>query len=81
MSDTIPHNDIYNGDSEIEHEAKVSKISETDLYYLMSRGLSEAQATKMIIMGFIEPFSNQLPMEYAMELNKLIDYQMEDSVG
>jgi Fe-S cluster assembly protein SufB len=80
-SDTIPHNDIYNGDSEIEHEAKVSKISENDLYYLMSRGLSEAQATKMIIMGFIEPFSTQLPMEYAVELNKLIDYQMEDSVG
>lgn len=80
-SDTIPHNEINNGDSEVEHEAKVSKISETDLYYLMSRGLSESEATKMIIMGFIEPFSNQLPMEYAVELNKLIDYQMEDSVG
>ncbi|WP_220751864.1 Fe-S cluster assembly protein SufB [Apilactobacillus xinyiensis] len=80
-SDTIPTNIIQNGDTTLEHEAKVSKISETDLYYLMSRGLTEAEATKMIIMGFIEPFSKQLPMEYAVELNRLIDYQMEDSVG
>ncbi|GLB46227.1 Fe-S cluster assembly protein SufB [Philodulcilactobacillus myokoensis] len=75
-TDTIPANIVRNGDSTMEHEARVSKISENDLYYLMSRGLSEKQATKMIIMGFIEPFSKQLPMEYAVELNKLIDLQM-----
>ncbi|MEJ6400931.1 Fe-S cluster assembly protein SufB [Nicoliella lavandulae] len=80
-SDTIPQNIINNGDATLEHEAKVSKISETDLYYLMSRGLTESEATKMIIMGFIEPFSKQLPMEYAVELNRLIDYQMDESVG
>ena len=65
----------------MEHEAKVSKVSEEELYYLMSRGLSEEEATKMIVMGFIEPFTKQLPMEYAVELNRLIDFQMEGSVG
>lgn len=80
-SDTIPINEIHNGQVSMEHEARVSKISEEQLYYLMSRGISEATATQMIIMGFIEPFTKQLPMEYAVELNRLIEFQMAGSIG
>ncbi|MFR1597457.1 MAG: SufD family Fe-S cluster assembly protein, partial [Coprobacillus cateniformis] len=66
----------------IEHEATVSKVSEDQLFYLMSRGLTKQQATEMIVMGFIEPFSRELPMEYAVELNQLIKLDMgEDSIG
>lgn len=80
-SDTIPTNEVMNDKSFIEHEATVSKISEDQLFYLMSRGISEKDATQMIIMGFIEPFSRELPMEYAVELNQLIKMDMEGSVG
>ena len=80
-SDTIPNNEVHNNSSYIEHEATVSKISEEQLFYLMSRGISEKDATQMIIMGFIEPFSRELPMEYAVELNQLIKMDMEGSVG
>ncbi|MDR2464994.1 MAG: Fe-S cluster assembly protein SufB, partial [Streptococcaceae bacterium] len=80
-SDTIPFNEIHNSQVALEHEAKVSKISEEQLYYLMSRGLSEGEATEMIVMGFVEPFTKELPMEYAVELNRLISYEMEGSVG
>ena len=80
-SDTIPNNEVKNNTSFIEHEATVSKISEEQLFYLMSRGISEKDATQMIIMGFIEPFSRELPMEYAVELNQLIKMDMEGSVG
>ncbi len=80
-SDTIPYNEILNGNVSLEHEAKVSKISEEQLYYLMSRGISEQEATEMIVMGFVEPFTKELPMEYAVELNRLIQYEMEGSVG
>ena len=80
-SDTIPNNEVKNNSSYIEHEATVSKISEEQLFYLMSRGISEHDATQMIIMGFIEPFSRELPMEYAVELNQLIKMDMEGSVG
>ena len=80
-SDTIPTNEVQNNSSYIEHEATVSKISEEQLFYLMSRGISEKEATQMIIMGFIEPFSRELPMEYAVELNQLIKMDMEGSVG
>lgn len=80
-SDTIPTNDMRNNESYIEHEATVSKISEEQLFYLMSRGISEQAATQMIVMGFIEPFSRELPMEYAVELNRLIQMDMEGSVG
>lgn len=80
-SDTIPFNEIHNSQVALEHEAKVSKISEEQLYYLMSRGLTEGQATEMIVMGFVEPFTKELPMEYAVELNRLIQYEMEGSVG
>ena len=80
-SDTIPSNICYNNSSFLEHEATVSKINEEQLFYLMSRGLTEKDATQMIIMGFIEPFSKELPMEYAVELNQLIKMDMEGSVG
>lgn len=80
-SDTIPNNDVRNNFSYIEHEATVSKINEDQLFYLMSRGLTKKEATQMIIMGFIEPFSKELPMEYAVELNALLKLDMEGSVG
>ena len=80
-SDTIPTNEVKNNSSYIEQEATVSKINEDQLFYLMSRGVSEKEATQMIIMGFIEPFSRELPMEYAVELNQLIKMDMEGSVG
>ncbi|MDD3392193.1 MAG: Fe-S cluster assembly protein SufB [Bacilli bacterium] len=80
-SDTIPTNVIKNGTTMIEHEAKVSKISEDLLYYLMSRGISKEKANEMVVMGFIEPFTRELPMEYAIELNTLLKMEMEDSIG
>lgn len=80
-SDTIPTNIVENDSSYIEHEATVSKVNEDQLFYLMSRGLTEAQATEMIVMGFIEPFAKELPMEYAVELNQLIKLEMKDSIG
>lgn len=80
-SDTLPINETRVSDVTFEHEATVSKVSEEQLYYLMSRGLTEAQATEMIVMGFVEPFAKELPMEYAVELNRLIGYEMTDSIG
>ena len=80
-SDTIPTNSGKNSDMYIEHEGTVSKVNEEQLFYLMSRGLTEAEATEMIVMGFIEPFSKELPMEYAVELNRLIKLEMTDSIG
>ena len=80
-SDTIPTNLVKNDSSFIEHEATVSKIDEDELFYLMSRGLSKKEATQMIVMGFIEPFAKELPMEYAVELNQLIKFDMEGSIG
>ncbi len=80
-SDTVPLNRTSNPTSTIEHEATVSKVSEEQLFYLMSRGLSESQATQMIVMGFLEPFTKELPMEYAVELNQLLKLDMEGSIG
>lgn len=80
-SDTIPYNEILNDNISLEHEAKVSKVSEEQLFYLMSRGLTEEEATEMIVMGFIEPFTKELPMEYAVEMNRLISFEMEGSIG
>lgn len=80
-SDTFPKNEIRNSSSFIEHEATVSKINEDELFYLESRGIPEAEATQMIVMGFIEPFAKELPMEYAIELNRLIALDMSDSIG
>lgn len=80
-SDTIPTNIVKNSSSYIEHEASVSKVNEDQLFYLMSRGLSKEVATQMIVMGFIAPFTRELPMEYAVELNQLIKLEMDGSIG
>lgn len=80
-SDTIPYNEILNNNVTLEHEATVSKVSEDQLFYLMSRGISEQEAIEMIVMGFIEPFTKELPMEYAVEMNRLIKFEMEGSIG
>ena len=80
-SDTYPYIEIEEQDVSVGHEASVSKIGEEQLFYLMSRGLSETEASTMIVGGFIEPLVKELPMEYAVEMNKLIQLQMEGSVG
>lgn len=80
-SDTIPTNIVKNFKGQIEHEATVSKVSDDELFYLMSRGLNEDEAKEMIIMGFIEPFARELPMEYAVELNQLIKLEMQGAIG
>ncbi len=80
-SDTIPLNIVANQKARIEHEATVSKVSEDQMFYLMSRGLTENQALEMIVMGFIEPFAKELPMEYAVELNRLIKLEMKGAIG
>ena len=81
QSDTYPYIEVDNDQVNVEHEARVSKIGEEQLFYLMSRGLSEEDASVMIVNGFIEPLVKELPMEYAVELNKLIQLQMEGSIG
>ncbi len=80
-SDTIPLEIIKNKKSFLEHEAKVSNISEEQLFYFMNKGISKDEAEYLIVMGFLEPFSKELPMEYAIELNRLIKLDMEGSVG
>ena len=80
-SDTYPYMEIEESNVDIGHEATVSKVGEDQLFYLMSRGLTEAQATAMVVAGFIEPIVRELPMEYAVELNRLIELQMEGSIG
>ena len=80
-SDTYPYIEVEEQDVQIEHEASVSRIGEEQLFYLMSRGLSEAESSSMIVSGFIEPLIKELPMEYAVEMNRLIELQMEGSVG
>ena len=80
-SDTYPYIRIDESNVDIGHEATVSKLGEEQLFYLMSRGLSEAEATAMIVSGFVEPIVKELPLEYAVELNRLIQLQMEGSVG
>jgi Fe-S cluster assembly protein SufB len=80
-SDTYPYIEIDEQDVTVGHEATVSKVGEDQLFYLMSRGLNEAAATSMVVSGFIEPLVKELPMEYAVELNRLIALQMEGSVG
>ena len=80
-SDTYPYNDIRNDHVSLGHEATVSQVSEDQLFYLMSRGIPEDEAMAMIVRGFVEPIAKELPMEYALELNRLIELQMEGSVG
>ena len=80
-SETKPYMEVAERDAQIGHEATVSKVGEDQLFYLMSRGLSESQAMSMIVNGFIEPVVRTLPMEYAVEWSRLIELQMEGSVG
>jgi Fe-S cluster assembly protein SufB len=80
-SDTYPYVDAREDDVSLGHEATVSRVSEDQLFYLMSRGLNEDEAMAMIVRGFIEPIARELPMEYALELNRLIELQMEGAVG
>ncbi|MBR0385715.1 MAG: SufD family Fe-S cluster assembly protein, partial [Erysipelotrichaceae bacterium] len=81
FSDTIPSNQVLNSNSTLEHEATVSKVSEEALFYLQSRGISADQAMQMIVMGFLEPFTRELPVEYAVELQQLLKLDMEGAVG
>lgn len=81
QSDTYPYIEILEQDVSVGHEASVSRIGEEQLFYLMSRGMTEAEASTMIVNGFIEPLVKELPMEYAVEMNRLIQLQMEGSVG
>lgn len=80
-SDTIPYIDLKNDDVEIGHEAKIGKISDEAIFYLMTRGLSEDEARAMIVRGFVEPISKELPLEYAVEMNNLINLELEGSIG
>jgi len=80
-SDTYPYIEIDENDVSVGHEASVSKVGEEQLFYLMSRGLSEEEAITMVVSGFIEPLVRELPMEYAVEMNRLIQLQMEGSIG
>ncbi|MCW2744187.1 MAG: iron-sulfur cluster assembly protein SufB [Mycobacterium sp.] len=80
-SDTYPYVDVREDDASIGHEATVSKIGQDQLFYLMSRGLAEDEAMAMVVRGFVEPIARELPMEYALELNRLIELQMEGAVG
>jgi Fe-S cluster assembly protein SufB len=80
-SDTYPYVDVREDDVSLGHEATVSRVGEDQLFYLMSRGLPEQEAMAMVVRGFVEPIARELPMEYALELNRLIELQMEGSVG
>ena len=80
-SDTYPTMEIDEKQVQIGHEATVSKIGDEQLFYAMSRGLTEAEAMMMIVNGFIEPFVKQLPLEYSVELNRLVQLEMEGAVG
>jgi Fe-S cluster assembly protein SufB len=80
-SDTIPVIDLAVDDVEIGHEAKIGKISDEAIFYLMSRGISEEEAKSMIVRGFVEPISKELPLEYAVEMNNLIKLELEGSIG
>ncbi len=80
-SDTYPTNKIFEEDVILEHEAVVSRVSEEQLLYLMSRGLSEHEAEAMVVNGFLEPVMKEVPMEYAVEMNRLVGLEMEGSVG
>ena len=80
-TDTYPYIEIEENDANVGHEASVSKIGEEQLFYLTSRGIPEEEAMAMIVRGFIEPIAKELPLEYAVELNRLIELEMEGSVG
>ena len=79
--DTYPHIDVREREAQVGHEASVSKIEDEQLFYLMSRGLTESEASEMIVSGFVEPLVKELPMCYARQLNRLIQLQMTGAVG
>ena len=80
-SDTIPTSNIQTADVEFSHEAKIGKISDQAIFYLMTRGISEEEAKAMIVRGFADPISKALPLEYAVEMNNLINLELEGSIG
>ncbi|MCH8323998.1 MAG: SufD family Fe-S cluster assembly protein, partial [Thaumarchaeota archaeon] len=80
-TDTYPYMEIDAEDATVTHEATVGKIGDEQIFYLMSRGFNEEEALSLIVNGFMEPFTKELPMEYAVELNRLIKLEMEGSVG
>ena len=80
-SDTIPVNTLYNDDVVFSHEATIGKISEEAIYYLMSRGLNEYEAKALIVEGFAEPIAKAFPVEYAVEMNRLINLELEGTIG
>ena len=80
-SDTIPTSNVQTSDVEFSHEAKIGKISDQAIFYLMTRGLSEEEAKAMIVRGFADPISKALPLEYAVEMNNLINLELEGSIG
>ncbi|OPX22297.1 MAG: Fe-S cluster assembly protein SufB [Planctomycetales bacterium 4484_113] len=80
-TDTYPYIDVHEPDAEVAHEARVSRVSEEQLFYLMSRGISRTEAVSLVVSGFIQPITKELPLEYAVELNRLIQMEMEESVG
>ena len=80
-SDTLPIIEINNDDVDIGHEAKIGRISDEAIFYLMSRGISEEEAKAMIVRGFVEPVTKELPLEYAVELNNLINIELEGTIG
>jgi Fe-S cluster assembly protein SufB len=80
-SDTYPYIDIQEDDTSMTHEATVGKVSQEQVFYLMSRGLTENEATNLIVQGFLEVFTKELPMEYAIEFNRLVKLEMEGSLG
>ena len=81
QSDTYPTMEVGNSSADLEHEASVSKVSNDQLFYRMSRGHSEEEAMGLIVNGFFEPFTRELPMEYAVELNRLLELEMEGAIG
>jgi Fe-S cluster assembly protein SufB len=80
-SDTVPVIDLMNDEVDIGHEAKIGRISDDAIFYLMSRGISEEEAKAMIVRGFVEPIAKELPLEYAVEMNNLIKLELEGTIG
>jgi len=80
-SDTVPVIDLMNDEVDIGHEAKIGRISDEAIFYLMSRGISEEEAKAMIVRGFVEPIAKELPLEYAVEMNNLIKLELEGTIG
>jgi len=81
IAETVPVIDVHSSDAVIGHEATVGRISDEQLFYLMSRGIDENEAISLIVRGFIEPIVKELPLEYAVEMNRLVEMEMEDSIG